>query len=302
MQWRDLLQRGRFEVAAELLLPLPFLIASWGLFLSPWPWLGVLPGLWGFLAVLRVSHGAMHGSLGLRNHDWVLVVASVLLLGPHHGYQANHLRHHAGFDGEARSAHWPLWKALVAAPAYPFYLAVLGWRQSNRRQRRFIVAEHGLLAAALGAVALWPWLAWHLAVVVAGQLGFPVYAAWLVHRGDQTRSHRGRLAGVLSLNLTYHAEHHRHPMVPTARLPELARRMDAAGLHPAPIVTPQIERWPRLRPMRARYCPSYRRALRQSGIAPSGFGRPLASTVLPPARGARASRQVPSAREPSLQH
>lgn len=45
--------------------------------------------------------------------------------------------------------------------------------------------------------------------------------------GIFARTIRGRLKGWATYDMFYHLEHHLFPAVPTCRLPELAKRLDA---------------------------------------------------------------------------
>jgi fatty acid desaturase len=49
-----------------------------------------------FVAVVTVTHGVVHGSLGLnrRQTDWALFVLGAILLESGHAYRATHIRHH----------------------------------------------------------------------------------------------------------------------------------------------------------------------------------------------------------------
>ena len=96
VQWRDLRLLRRREVANELALSLPWLLAS--LFAAAWGHevLALACSFMFFLAGLRQVHNAFHNALGLPRvaSDWVMLVLSVLMLGSMHAVQINHLRHH----------------------------------------------------------------------------------------------------------------------------------------------------------------------------------------------------------------
>ena len=66
-----------------------------------------------------------------------------------------------------------------------------------------------------------------------GQRLYSFFTVWTVHRGCDrralSRTQRGRLVNLITANLFYHLEHHLFPAVPACRLPELARRIDAAA-------------------------------------------------------------------------
>ncbi len=100
------------------------------------------------------------------------------------------------------------------------------------------------VAAELAANAVWValvfgvWdvaaLRYHVTAMAVGQCLTAFFAVWTVHH-DCDRSHyiartvRGWLKNAASFSMFYHVEHHLFPRVPTCRLPQLARRLDAAA-------------------------------------------------------------------------
>ena len=243
VQWRDLTSLGRFEIARELLLPLPWLVlslvlAAWGLY----P-LALVASFFFFLTGLRVAHDAHHYNLGLPRAatEWVLFTLSVLMLGSMHAVQFNHLRHHKHCldeeDAEARSAHMRWWEAVPWGPMFPVLLHRTALRHGRPHTRKWMCAElMANVAVVAMVVALWPWLPlrYHVAAMAVGQCLTAFFAVWTVHHDcdpsrDIARTLRNRLKSRIAFDMFFHVEHHLFPRVPTCRLPELARRLDAVA-------------------------------------------------------------------------
>lgn len=241
--WRDLLPLTRLDVAHELSLSLPWLAASLiaaGARLYP---LALICSFIFFLTGLRQVHNAHHYALGIsrRATEWVMFALSVLMLGSMHAVQFNHLRHHRhcldNTDIEAASARMPGWRALLIGPLFPLHLHRHALRGATRHQRRWILGE---LAANVAWVALVCWLLplpglrYHVLAMAAGQCMTAFFAVWTVHHdcdpnGVFARTIRRPLAAWLTYDMFYHLEHHLFPAVPTRRLPQLARRLDAVA-------------------------------------------------------------------------
>ena len=241
LEWRDLTQVSRAQVAAELLLSLPWLagslyLASRRLFLPALALSFVF-----FLAGLRQVHGACHYSVGVsrRVSEWVLFVLSVVMLGSMHAVQVNHLRHHKYClmpgDVEAASARLSGWRAILVGPLFPLRLHRAALRHGSARHRRWIRAE--LAASALWVAAVFglldvPALRYHVAVMAVGQCFTSFFAVWTVHHGCEPSLHRfartmrGIWANALTMHMFFHVEHHLFPRVPTCHLPQLAKRLD----------------------------------------------------------------------------
>jgi fatty acid desaturase len=243
VQWRDLTDLGRTEIARELLRPVPWLALSLGL--AAWQLypLALVASFFFFLTGLRVAHDAHHYNLGLPRAatEWVLFTLSVLMLGSMHAVQFNHLRHHKHClddeDVEARSARMSWWQALLWGPVFPLLLHRTALWHGRTHTRRWICGE--LIAnATLIATAsvLWPSrpLRYHVIAMAMGQCLTAFFAVWTVHHDcdpsrDIARTLRNRLKSAVAFDMFFHVEHHLFPRVPTCRLPELARRLDAVA-------------------------------------------------------------------------
>jgi fatty acid desaturase len=186
-------------------------------------------------------HDAIHASLGLskRVNDGVLALSGLLLLKSGHALRATHLRHHGKClgedDPEGAPANWTLRRALVRGPFHIFTLRLEALRIAPRTQR-VQVGETLATAAILGGVlALYVRTGnavglcyWGVAAAISGLM--PIWAAYLPHhlasRHPAVRA-AGRLAQAwtpIVTSFAFHHPHHHHPRVPTALLPELARR------------------------------------------------------------------------------
>jgi len=240
--WRDLVALTPAEVVRELVLPLPWLgvsLAAAACGLYP---VALACSFVFFLAGLRIVHGACHYTLGLprRATEFVLFVLSLVMLGSMHAVQWNHLRHHrsclAADDIEAMGARGSAWEAILLGPVFPFRLhrAALGGTRGG--ERRWIVSElAGNLAVVTLVIAIVPHraLLYHLLAMTIGQCLTAFFAVWTVHhdcaeRVPPARTIRHRARTLITFNMFFHLEHHLFPRIPTAHLPMLARRLDAA--------------------------------------------------------------------------
>src|SRR5687767_13856150 len=97
VEWRDLSSLSFGDISSELLLSLPWLVASLAAAAAGWTIVALPCSFLFFLTGLRQVHGAFHYSLGLnrRATDLVMAGLSLLMLGSMHAVQFNHLRHHA---------------------------------------------------------------------------------------------------------------------------------------------------------------------------------------------------------------
>jgi fatty acid desaturase len=240
VDWQDLTHLNPLEVFVELLISVPWLLASLylaGTGLFP---LALVCSFFFFLTGLRQVHSAYHYTLGLsrRGTEWVMFLLSVLMLGSMHAIQRNHLRHHKDplgpEDVEGESARYSPLKSILVGPRFAFQLQVHGFRLANRGQRQWIVAEW---AANLGVAALVffvfdiPVFKYHLTAMLVGQCLSSFFAVWTVHHDLDpdlalARTLRQPVLNRITYNMFFHVEHHLYPQVPTSRLPELARRLD----------------------------------------------------------------------------
>lgn len=249
VEWRDLCDLSRFEVAYEVAIYLPWLVAS-----CTFAWLATqsspfwfLPALASsfmfFLCGLRQVHNAFHYAVGVRplGHELMMFVLSPLMMSAMHAVQWNHLRHHRHCmdddDVEAISARMPGWKALITGPQFPVRLHHAALTLAKPRIVNWIYAE---LAAMAGMVVLafgvldYAWLQYHVIAMTVGQCFSAFFAVWTVHH-DCDRSHfiartlRNSAKSFVSYDMFFHVEHHLFPAVPTCHLHRLATRLDSVA-------------------------------------------------------------------------
>lgn len=246
VEWRDLLALSRRETAYNILLSLPFLAASW-YFAAQNLYLPALAmSFFFFTAALRQAHDCYHRSIGLgrRGIRIMLFLLSAAMLCSTHAIRYTHLQHHRDplgkHDVEGNWARLPAWKAVLFGGVFSVRTQWQGLVHGDRQTRRLSRIDMLLISAILTAAAVWPHpvLVYHVAVMVAANALVGFFAVWSVHRDRDnsadgsrttTRTERRRWANTATFNLLYHAEHHLFAQVPSNRLPELARRLDAAA-------------------------------------------------------------------------
>src|SRR5712691_7810896 len=208
--WRDLVALTPVEVARELVLPVPWLAASlaaaeYGLYPLALAFSFVF-----FLAGLRIVHGACHYAVGLSRR--------------------------ASDDIEAMGARGSAWRAIRLGPRFPVRLHRAALAGASHRERRWMLAELVGNLAVVGLVAgILPErvLLYHLSAMAIGQCLTAFFAVWTVHHdcaeaAPPARTIRHPVRSIVTFNMFFHLEHHLFPQIPTAHLPALARRLDAA--------------------------------------------------------------------------
>lgn len=240
LHWRDLATLTPTQRAAELLLPLPWLLLALMAAQRGWFAASAAATALFFTAGLRLTHDCYHRNLGLSpaSGDRLLFLLSVLLGGALHAIEHTHLHHHrhclAEDDLEGRISRLGLAAAMLRSPLYPVQIHWHTWHHGTPRQRRWMRRE--LLAIALVQAMIWSSgnaaLHWVALCLLCANAAVPLVGIWSVHRGcdpaaGRARSGRGTLLARLSFNMLYHHEHHCYPGVPARHLGELARRMAA---------------------------------------------------------------------------
>ena len=239
VDWSDLLQLRKRDVAHELLLSLPWFAGSLIAAAHQHFLVAVACSFLFFLTGLRQVHNAFHYALGLPRLacDHVMLVLSVLMLGSMHAVQINHLRHHrhcmADDDIEAMGARGSAMEAILLGPWYPWCLHRKALQVATPRQRNWIHLELLANCAWIGIVLFIlesAALRYHLMAMALGQCFTAFFAVWTTHHGcvregPIARTIRNRLKAVITYNMFYHFEHHAFPSVPTCRLPTLAKRL-----------------------------------------------------------------------------
>ena len=239
IEWNDLRYLTKRQKIIELLLSLPWLIASIYLYNIDWILAGLICSFFFFLTALRQAHGAQHYSLGFnrRFHDVFMALLSVLMLSSIHALQATHMHHHRHCldesDIEAGTANMPWWKAIMVGPRFIIELHIEGFRLAKSYKKPWILLELGLIASwiPVGFIFLDSSIQWHLSAMILGECLTGFFAIWTVHHecdknGIIARTQRGVWKNLISYEMFYHLEHHLFPAVPTPNLPELSKRLD----------------------------------------------------------------------------
>lgn len=208
---------------------------------------GTLLAALGLNAFVLLLHEGMHGTLFSSRiwNRWISVLLGGCVLISFTAYQVMHTEHHR-YLGDPRdpdeyrnytSSPTLLWalhyvRLTVGCFLYVLLIPVLAWRRGTTAERRRIVEEYLLLAAAWTAAGLTMpfeallhgWLIPLLVVAVLTQLrGFtqhgltdpddPLLASRSIHPGPVVR--------FLVLNENYHLEHHLYPEIPSYNLRKL---------------------------------------------------------------------------------
>ena len=240
IEWRDLCDLSRKDVIFEVLIPLPWLIASLALAYYGW-WLFALgASFMFFLCGLRQVHNAYHYAVGLsrKGHEYLMFALSIIMLGSMHAVQWAHLRHHKHCmddeDVEAMSARMKWWQAILLGPRFPYLLHKTALQRGKPRIRRWIIAELIGNAVFIGLV-FFVWdsavLEFHVIAMAIGQSLTAFFAVWTVHHDCDRSFHiartiRHKFKSTITYSMFYHVEHHLFPAVPTRRLHILADRLD----------------------------------------------------------------------------
>ncbi len=206
-------------------------------------WLPALVAILGvYVSAISVLHDLIHRNLGLSepwNRRWLSLIG-MLSLESGHSLQATHLVHHRRVghadDPEAYVEGLAPWRLIAAVPLYRHNLACWAWRHRPAIRRRIAVEATTSLSAIVFAVVFgWrePVFGVFVAAAVLGSWLFPFVSITWLHGNVGasglcgTKTIRGRLISALTLGLNFHLEHHLYPSVPTHRLAELSRRIDA---------------------------------------------------------------------------
>lgn len=254
VQWQDLRQLTRGQIAYNILLPYPFLLLSWWFASQSWYVLACGASYLFFASAFRQAHDGYHHSLGTgkRTTTAILLLLSVLLMTSLHSIRATHMEHHrnplgdSDIEGSLAKVSW--WQAMLGGVTYRLDIYRQGLRLSSRQNQRIAYLEFALIAlviiialvlsvfpSTVPAIAtLAQILIYHILTMTLANASVGIIAVWGVHHDcDETiaRTERNPLVNLLTFNLLYHVEHHLFPAVPSNHLPELAKRLDAAAPH-----------------------------------------------------------------------
>ena len=247
-QWQDLIAYKPWEAVKELLLPVPWFVMAMWASSNQWYWLTLFVSAYFFLACLRVSHNAFHYGLGLsrRATDFVMLLLSIFMMTSMRATQYTHMQHHRHCLGEkdieGNIAQQGFFEMLFNAPLFTIKLHIAALRNAKPEKQFWIKVE--LLLNILWMSAVWFWwdidaLKIHTVLMLLSHAISPLFTVWSVHHDCEfesgknehnSRTLRSKWLSLLAYNMFFHLEHHDYPAVPTCHLPELAKRLDQAGL------------------------------------------------------------------------
>lgn len=252
VEWQDLRQLTRGQIAYNVILPYPFLLLSWWFASQSWYVLACGASYLFFAAAFRQAHDGYHHSLGTgkRMTTAILLLLSVLLMTSLHSIRATHMAHHRDplgdndIEGSLAKVSW--WQALLGGITYRLDIYRQGLHLSSRRNQNLAWLEFALIgsvvivtliltAFTIATLAILAQvLIYHILTMILANASVGIIAVWGVHHDcDETiaRTERNQLVNLLTFNLLYHVEHHLFPAVPSNHLPALAKRLDAAVPH-----------------------------------------------------------------------
>jgi len=235
-------------------LSLPFLFSAAYFFFATLRWwpLAVLSLIaLSFVTYGSISHDLVHRNLGLRRsvNDLFLSLIELLALRSGHAYRAAHLHHHARFphsdDIEGAAAGMSFIRTLLEGVI--FQPKIWLWAVKRSKQQRLLACLEGggcvlFVGLSLMLYSITPIFLVYVVLMIMGSWIIPLITSYIPHnpRGEnvllQTHLYRGKIVSIISLEHTYHLEHHLYPSVPHHNWPKLARRLDplfeTAGLKP----------------------------------------------------------------------
>lgn len=239
--WKDLRHLTLKEMLIENNLTIPWFLLSMTLAYLGFYILALPFSAFFFLTALRQVHNGFHNSLGTNKIlTWLsLYINSLLMMVSIHAVKFNHIRHHkyclSEEDYEGKAARMSWYGALLYGPVHLFLIHKVTLQLGNKYYRWNVLLE--LVSIALLAALVFYYqihfLMYHIIVMLIGECLMAFFAVWTVHHDthdhpDFARTQRTGWKNALTFSMFYHLEHHLFPAVPTIKLPELARRIDAA--------------------------------------------------------------------------
>ena len=241
VEWKDLRNLSIKETLIENNLTIPWLATSWLLaYYGYYIWALPFSGFF-FLTGLRQVHNGFHNSLGTNKFlTWLsLYLNSILMMVSIHAVKFNHIRHHkyclTEEDYEGKSAGMTWYGAILYGPIHIFLIHKVTLQLGNDRYVKNVLLE----LASIGIFAFLVFyfkihfLIYHILIMIIGEFLMAFFAVWTVHHDTEespefARTQRDGWKNKVTFSMFYHLEHHLFPAVPTIKLPELAKRIDAA--------------------------------------------------------------------------
>ncbi|MCO8125136.1 fatty acid desaturase [Stieleria sp. TO1_6] len=215
------------------------------------------------------THEAVHGVLANNPtlNRWGGILCALPVLQNFSAYRVLHLDHHAHlgatgdpdhYDNYSRWTwlvflmHWG--RLIIGYPVYITMIPILGYRQADVSERRWIAFESGLVIVGLAAAVVWlptGWMihAWLIPMILINTMvnirGMSQHT-FLEHPDDPIRGTRSILTNPVTkffmCNENYHLEHHLFPGVPWHNLCELHAQIgDQLESRQAPFVASYFE-------------------------------------------------------------
>lgn len=240
IEWKDLKKLSVKEMLIENNLTIPWLVISitlayFGHYIIALPF-----SVFYFLTALRQVHNGFHNSLGTNKFlTWLtLYLNSISMMTSIHAVKFNHIRHHkyclTEQDHEGKSAGMTWYGAILYGPIHMFLIHKFTLQLGNKNYVRNVILE--LISIVIFAFIVFYFkiyfLIYHISVMILGEFMMAFFAVWTVHHDTEhqpefARTQRDGWKNKITFNMFYHLEHHLFPAVPTIKLPELARRIDA---------------------------------------------------------------------------
>lgn len=240
VKWKDLRHLSPIEKLIENSLCWPPLIISLSLLYYGFYWVAAPITAFYFLAAMRQCHNGYHHALGIskKGTKYTLMINSMFMLTSLHAVKLNHIEHHkhnlSHEDYERKVADMTWWKSLLQGPAHWWHNHHSGRLLANKNEKRQIALELSLFFGLIAAALLMPnpFLLLHIGLMVIAQLLTPFFTIWITHHGhdEKTIAHirKNNFLDAITLGMLIHCEHHLFPSVPTIKIKELRKRIEAA--------------------------------------------------------------------------
>lgn len=239
--WKDLRTLSFKEMLIENNLTIPWFLISISLAYFGYYILALPFSAFFFLTALRQVHNGFHHSLGTTKFlTWFSLYSnSILMMTSIHAVKFNHIRHHkyclSEQDYEGKSAGMTWYGAILYGPVHLFLIHQVTFRLGNKDYKRKVLLELVSIFLFTCCVIYFrvDFLIYHILVMIFGEFLMAFFAVWTVHHDTQeqpelARTQRSGWKNKITFSMFYHLEHHLFPAVPTIKLPELAKRIDAA--------------------------------------------------------------------------
>lgn len=222
-------------------LTIPWFVISITLAYFGYYWLALPFSAFYFLTALRQVHNGFHNSLGTNKFlTWLtLYLNSISMMTAIHAVKFNHIRHHkyclTEEDYEGKSATMTWYGAILYGPVHMFLIHKVTLQLGNKDYVRNVILELCSIVIYATIICYYriDFLIYHSLVMIFGEFLMAFFAVWTVHHDthenpELARTQRGNWKNKITFSMFYHLEHHLFPAVPTIKLPELAKRIDAS--------------------------------------------------------------------------